>query len=54
MLGFGIGIFLAGIILLVASFYYQKRMRNPVLIRWAGAMGMGIGFMLAVVALTWR
>lgn len=54
LLGLGIGVFLAGVILLVASIIYQKRMRNPTLIRWAGVVAMVIGFLVGVIALYWR
>ncbi len=54
LLGLGVGTFLAGIVLLVASFQFQKRMRNPALVRWAGVVVMVIGFLLGVIALYWR
>lgn len=54
LLGLGIGLILAGIILLSASFTHQKRMRDPALIRWAGAVMVVIGILLAVIAMFWR
>ncbi len=53
-LGLGIGLLLAGGILLSASFTHQKRMRDPALIRWAGVVILVIGILLAVIALFWR
>jgi hypothetical protein len=52
-LGFGIGLVLAGVFLLVSSFLYQKRMRNPFLIRWAGVVIFLVGFLAGVIALFW-
>jgi hypothetical protein len=54
LLGLGIGLALAGITLLAASYFYQKRMRNPVLIRWAGVVVTAIGGLVVVIALWWR
>jgi cytochrome c biogenesis protein CcdA len=53
-LGLGVGLVLAGVVLLSASFTHQKRMRDPALIRWAGAVMIVIGILLVVIALFWR
>jgi uncharacterized membrane protein HdeD (DUF308 family) len=53
-LGLGVGLFLSGIVLLVASFTHQRRMRDPALIRWAGVVTAAIGILLGVIALFWR
>jgi uncharacterized membrane protein HdeD (DUF308 family) len=53
-LGFGIGLILSGIILFASSFLYQKRMRNPALIRWAGVVTVMIGLVLGTIVLYWR
>lgn len=54
LLGLGVGLVLAGLILLVSSFTHQRRMRTPTLIRWAGAVVFVVGFLAGAIALLWR
>lgn len=54
LLGLGLGLSLAGIVLLVVSFTHQKRLREPHLIRWAGVVVTVVGFLAGVIALFWR
>jgi hypothetical protein len=54
LLGLGVGLFLAGLLLLGASFTHQNRMRNPVLVRWAGGICLASGFVVGMIALSWH
>jgi hypothetical protein len=54
VLGLGVGFILAGIVLFISSYTHHKRMRSPALIRWAGVVGVVIGFLLGLVAIFWQ
>ena len=45
---------LAGLLLLGASFTHQNRMRNPILVRWAGGICLAAGFVVGMIALSWH
>ncbi len=53
LLGLGIGFIPAGIVLIVASRIYRKRMRDPDLVLWSGVIAMILAAVLLTIAFLW-
>ena len=54
LMGLGIGFIPAGVILVVASRLYRKRMRDPDLVLWSGVIAMILAAVLLTIVLLWR
>ena len=53
VLGLGLGLVLAGLLLLAAGSLLHRRMRNPVLVRWVGGLLLLAGLLLVLIAVFW-
>jgi hypothetical protein len=53
VLGLGIGLILAGLLLAAAGSLLGKRMLNPALVRWIGLLCVVAGGLLILIAVFW-